>query len=72
LWNRKKKGVLKRLIETVMAWAKTVDYSSFDYTLDRVAGLEQELTKLREELHRSLPDLDEAGQPESQTSKSKN
>lgn len=64
--------MLKRLIDTVIAWAKAVDYSSFDYTLDRVAGLEQELTKLREELHRCLPDLDEAGQPESRTPKSKN
>lgn len=43
-------GKLRRALETLAAWLQILDYSSFDYTLDRINGRESELARLKEEL----------------------
>lgn len=43
-------GKLRRALGTLAAWLHILDYSSFDYTLDRINGLESELARLKEEL----------------------
>ena len=43
----------RRALSTVFAWLQAMDYSSFDYTLDRIERLEQEVGRLREELRQS-------------------
>src|ERR1700682_5610099 len=35
------------------AWLQALDYTGFDYTLDRIERLEQELARLKEELRQS-------------------
>jgi uncharacterized membrane protein len=41
------------VLATVFAWIEAMDYSSFDYTLDRIGRLEREVGKLKEELRQS-------------------
>jgi hypothetical protein len=36
-----------------MAWVMAMDYPAFDYTNDRIRGLEHEVKELREELRRT-------------------
>jgi hypothetical protein len=43
------------LIDDLTAWAMAMDYSSSEYTLDRIAGLEKQVAELRDELRRALP-----------------
>ena len=43
-------GKLRRALAAVLAWTEAMDYSSFDYTLDRIERLEQEVGQLKEEL----------------------
>ncbi len=50
-----KKSLLRRLWDGFKAWEDAMDYSSADYALDRIAGLEKQIAELRDELHRSLP-----------------
>ncbi len=51
----KKKSMLRRFMDHLIAWGDAMDYSGFDYTLDRIAGLEKQIAELRDELRRSLP-----------------
>jgi RNA processing factor Prp31 len=43
-------GKLRRALAAVLAWAEAMDYSSFDYTRDRIDHLEREVEQLKEEL----------------------
>lgn len=43
-------GKLRRALAAVYAWLQAMDYSSFDYTLDRIKGLEREVEELKNEL----------------------
>jgi polyhydroxyalkanoate synthesis regulator phasin len=46
-------GKLRRALATVFSWMEAMDYSSFDYTLDRIERLEREVGQLKEELRQS-------------------
>jgi hypothetical protein len=46
-------GKLRRALAVVFAWIDAMDYSSFDYALDRIELLERELGQLKEELRQS-------------------
>jgi hypothetical protein len=46
-------GKLRRALAAVFAWLQAMDYSSFDYTLDRIERLEREVGQLKEELRQS-------------------
>jgi HAMP domain-containing protein len=46
-------GKFRRALAAVFAWTEAMDYSSFDYTLDRIERLEREVGQLREELRQS-------------------
>lgn len=46
-------GKFRRAVAAVFDWIKAMDYSSFDYVLDRIEGLEREVGQLKEELRRS-------------------
>jgi hypothetical protein len=48
-----KQGKFRRALAAVGAWLQALDYTGFDYTLDRIKGLEQELARLKEELRQS-------------------
>ncbi len=41
-------GKLRRALAAVFAWIEAMDYSSFDYTLDRIERLEREVGQLKE------------------------
>lgn len=47
--------VARAAMDRVIAWEDAMDYSSGDYALDQIAGLEKQISELREELHRALP-----------------
>jgi hypothetical protein len=46
-------GKLRRALAAVFAWIEAMDYTSFDYTLDRIERLEREVGQLKEELRES-------------------
>ena len=46
-------GKLRRALAAVFAWLQAMEYSSFDYTLDRIERLEREVGQLKEELRQS-------------------
>ena len=46
-------GKLRRALAAVFGWLRAMDYSSFDYTLDRIERLEREVGQLKEELRQS-------------------
>ncbi|WP_171257870.1 hypothetical protein, partial [Acinetobacter baumannii] len=46
-------GKLRRALAAVFAWIEAMDYTSFDYTLDRIERLEREVGQLKQELHQS-------------------
>jgi hypothetical protein len=46
-------GKLRRALAAVFAWLQAMEYTSFDYTLDRVERLEREVGQLKEELRQS-------------------
>ena len=45
-----KQGRPLRLMAAAGAWLRALDYSSFDYTRDRIGLLEEKVAKLTEEL----------------------
>jgi hypothetical protein len=47
-----KQGKFRRAL-AVGAWLQALDYTGFDYTLDRTERLERELAQLKEELRQS-------------------
>ena len=50
-----KKSMFRRFMDRLIAWEDTLGYSSGDYALDRIAGLEKQIAELRDELRQSLP-----------------
>jgi hypothetical protein len=46
-------GKLRRALAAVFAWLQAMEYSSFDYALDRIERLEREVGQLKEELRQS-------------------
>ena len=46
-------GKLRRALAAVFAWLQAMEYTSFDYTLDRIERLEREVGQLKEELRQS-------------------
>ena len=48
-----KQGKFRRALAVVGAWLQALDYTGFDYTLDRTERLERELARLKEELRQS-------------------
>ena len=47
---REEQGKLRRALAVVFAWLQAMEYTSFDYTLDRIERLEREVGQLKEEL----------------------
>jgi HAMP domain-containing protein len=47
------RGKLRRALAAAFAWIEAMDYTSFDYTLDRIERLEREVGELKEELRQS-------------------
>ena len=43
-------GKLRHALSFVRAWLQNMDYSDFDYTMDRIERLEREVGHLKEEL----------------------
>ena len=58
--SKKRKGTFGRLIDAIVAWENAMDYTPYDYVLDRVCNLEREVLLLRDELN-ALRALDSAG-----------
>ena len=56
----KQKGIFGRVIDAIVAWENAMDYTAYDYVLDRVCNLEREVLLVREELKAS-PALNKAG-----------
>ncbi len=50
-----KQGAFRRTLTAVWAFVQSMDYTSFDYTLDRIERLERELAQLRMELRQGRP-----------------
>jgi hypothetical protein len=46
-------GKLRRALAAVFARLQAMEYTSFDYTLDRIERLEREVGQLKEELRQS-------------------
>jgi hypothetical protein len=57
--SKKRKGTFGRLIDAIAAWENAMDYTTYDYVLDRFCNLEREVLLLRDEL-RALPVLNNA------------
>ena len=58
--SKKRQGTLGRVIDAIGAWENAMDYTPYDYVLDRVCNLEREVLLLRDEL-RASPALNNAG-----------
>ena len=50
----RKQGKLWRLLATFGAWLQALDYTSFDYTQDRIDLLERKVAALTKELRRAV------------------
>jgi hypothetical protein len=48
-----KQGKFRRALAAVGAWVQALDYTGFDYALDRTEHLEREMAQLKEELRQS-------------------
>ena len=46
---REEQGKLRRALAAVFAWVQAMEYTSFDYTLDRIERLEREVEQLKKE-----------------------
>jgi hypothetical protein len=58
--SKKRKGAFGRVIDAIVAWANAMEYTPYDYVLDRVCNLERQVSQLRDEL-RALPPGSSAG-----------
>ena len=43
-------GLLRRLIKKVAIWEEALNYSGFDYTIDRIAPIERELAAIKDRM----------------------
>ncbi len=46
------RGAFRRLMIKLARWSEAMDYSSFDYTVDRIAVIERELAGLKDRMRR--------------------
>ena len=46
-------GKLRRALSVLWAWLQNMEYSGFEYTMDRIERLEREVGQLKEELRQS-------------------
>ena len=46
-------GKFRRALAAVWGFLQSMDYTSFDYTLDRIERLEREVGRLKEEMRQS-------------------
>ena len=46
-------GRFRRALAAVFSWLQAMEFTSFDYTLDRIERLEREVGQLKEELRQS-------------------
>ena len=46
-------ALLRKRWASLMGWAAAMEYSAFDFTNDRIGGLERELEQLKDELRRT-------------------
>ena len=46
-------ALLRKGWASLMGWAAAMEYSAFDFTNDRIGGLERELEQLKDELRRT-------------------
>ena len=46
-------GKFRRALAAVWAFLQAMDYTSFDYTLDRIERLEREVGRLKDEMRQS-------------------
>jgi hypothetical protein len=67
--SKKRKGTFDRVIDAITAWVNAMDYTPYDYVLDRVCDLEREVSRLRDEL-RASPSGNSAGSRANPTSSS--
>jgi len=58
--SKKQKGAFGRVIDAIAAWEKAMEYTPYDYVLDRVCNLEREVSQLKDEL-RAFPPGNSAG-----------
>ena len=62
-------GAFRRLMNKVATWSEALSYSGIDYTLDRIACVEQELTEIKDRVRqleaspRDPPDVPLMGRP---------
>lgn len=45
-----KPGLFRRVMDVLRAWEEVMDYTAYDYALDRVKAVENELVQLRKEV----------------------
>jgi hypothetical protein len=45
-----KQGKLRRALTAISTFVQALDHTSFDYTLERIEGLEREVGRLKEEM----------------------
>lgn len=45
-----RQGAFRRLMNKVVKWSEALEYSSVDYTFDRIAFVERELADLRDRM----------------------
>jgi hypothetical protein len=43
-------GTFRRLINKVVRWSEALDYSGYDYTLDRIASVERDLAAIKDRM----------------------
>jgi len=43
-------GAFRRLMNKVARWSEAMNYSGFDYTVDRIAFIERELAALKDRM----------------------
>ena len=43
-------GALRRMMNKVATWSEALNYSGADYTLDRIAFVERELTEIKDRM----------------------
>jgi hypothetical protein len=59
-----KRGKLWRFVASVGAWLQALEYTSFDYTQDRIDRLERKVAGLTEELRQSRASSPRESEPQ--------
>ncbi len=47
-----KPGAFRRLMNKVATWSEALNYSDFEYTLDRIALVERELAEIKDRMRK--------------------